>query len=93
MKKHEVGQLLKDLETQKLKHAYLEVRKPLKRRPKGFKLRTAFGLVEILNVQGTTRNKKGPGSVNFRALNQPLRLVENLKKGLGSSRWSAYEQR
>lgn len=47
----EVKELVEKLKEQKLSRAYLVAKKPYQWRPKGFKLRTCFGLAEILNVQ------------------------------------------
>lgn len=54
----EVADLLNRLDEQKLSRAYLQAIKPYRWRPKGFKLRTCFGLAEILSVQDKERSKE-----------------------------------
>lgn len=59
----DVAQLINRLTEQGLSRAYLQALKPLGWRPKGYKLRTAFGLGEILNV--IDRDEKDHTSVVF----------------------------
>lgn len=57
----DVEKLVQDLRTRKMSRAYLQAIKPYGWRPKGFKLRTCFGLVEILNVTDrVTEMNKNP---------------------------------
>lgn len=58
----EVEELIARLKDQKLSRAYLQAIKPLGWRPKGYKLRTCFGLAEILNVQDRESEQTNPTS-------------------------------